>query len=418
MSKVRETEFYDRLGVAADAGASEIKKAYYKLAQKWHPDKPGGDAEKFKEISEAYEVLSDDSKRETYNKFGKEGLSNAGFHASNPFDFFNGMGGGGIFDFMFGGGGGGNRGPRRGKDIEHVLEVSLAELYTGKKKKMKVNRKLICETCEGSGSSKGKGSSVDTKCTACEGNGRVFKTLRQGNTIYQTQAACDVCNGKCFVIPEGEKCAKCNGDKVVKDAKIFTLDIERGMKWGEQITFYGEADQAPGVQTGDLVFHLDKKKGDDTIFRREGNDLHCTQELPLIQALTGFKILLSHLDQRQICVSNRPNEIVSPGDVLRVPDQGFSIKNRPESYGDLYITFSIAFPKSLNSTQIKQLKATLPSEELQVDSSIETCYAGKVDPKQQQQQKQRRGGGGEAYDEDMHEGRDGGQGGNVQCSQQ
>eukprot|EP01127_Copromyxa_protea_P004619 TRINITY_DN1446_c0_g1_i5.p1 TRINITY_DN1446_c0_g1~~TRINITY_DN1446_c0_g1_i5.p1 ORF type:complete len:209 (-),score=50.74 TRINITY_DN1446_c0_g1_i5:368-994(-) len=206
---------------------------------------------------------------------------------------------------------------------------------------MKVNRKIICDCCEGSGSNKGKGTSVDTKCTTCNGNGRVFKTIKQGNTLYQTQAVCDACGGKCYVIPDNEKCEKCNGEKVVKDPKIVTVDIERGMKWGDDITFYGEADQTPGIQTGDIVFHLRPKSNDPTPFRREGNDLHLDKEISLMEALTGFKIVLTHLDGRQILVQNSPGDVVSPGETLRVSDQGFSIKNRPESFGDLYINFTV-----------------------------------------------------------------------------
>jgi len=244
-----------------------------------------------------------------------------------------------------------------------------------------------------------------------------FKTLRQGNTIYQTQAVCDACAGKCYVIPDTEKCKKCSGDKVVKDSKIYTVDIERGMKWGDSVTFYGEADQTPGATTGDIVFHLDKKKNDDATFRREGNDLYCTHNLQLIEALTGFKFLVTHLDGRKICVANQPLEIVSPGETLKVPDQGFSIKNRPEQFGDLYITFTVIFPQNLTGNQSKQLKGLFPTEDLKVDPNIETVHTYKVMEQQKNRGAKSQRGGGEAYDDDEQPQGRGGPGG-VECQQQ
>jgi len=149
---VKETLFSDRLGVKTDASESEIKKAFYKLAQKWHPDKNPDNKteaeEKFKEINEAYEVLSDKSKRETYDRFGKEGLSESGFHAGNPFDIFGSFFGGGF------GGGGRSRGPQRTRDIEHAINVTLEDLFKGIKKKMKISRNVLCDTCSGTGSKK------------------------------------------------------------------------------------------------------------------------------------------------------------------------------------------------------------------------------------------------------------------------
>jgi len=406
---VKDSQYYDRLGVPTDADTNVIKKAYYKMAQKYHPDKNPGDKEaeeKFKECSEAYEVLSDSQKRETYDRFGKEGLEGGGFHGGNPFDIFSQFGGmgGGFSDFF---GGGGQRGPKKGQDIEHAIPVTLEDLYKGKKKKMKINRKIICEKCTGSGSKKGGG--VDTKCKKCNGQGKEMKTIRQGNTIYQTQAVCSACDGKKYVIPEEDKCEVCHGDKVVKDSKILTVEIEPGMQWGQQLSFYGESDQFPDTITGDVVFVLKPPAQEPSIFTRSGSDLSCKKEVSLIEALSGVKFVIKHLDGKDLLIST--DEIIQPGEKRKVLQKGMPILNKPDKFGDLYIELTVVLPTTLTKDQIANLQKILPYKPVVEKPEYIKCNLQKVLPheereKQYRQQQQQR-------EEDEE-----GQGGSVNCAQQ
>jgi len=407
---VKDSDYYDRLEVPTDADTSQIKKAYYKKAQLYHPDKNPGNKEaeeKFKQVGEAYEVLSDKQKRETYDRYGKEGLEGGGFHGGDPFDVFSRFGAGGGFESFFGGGGGGSRGPKKGADIEHVIPVTLVDLYKGKKKKMKINRKIICETCHGSGSNKGD---VDSKCSKCSGSGRETKVIRQGNTIYQTQGLCSTCEGKKFVIPEADKCTNCQGNKVVKDSKILNVEIEPGMQAGQQLSFYGESDQFPDTVTGDVVFTL-KQATEPSIFTRSGSDLHCKQEITLMEALAGAKILLKHLDDRELLIST--TDIVQPGEKRKVPNQGMPVLHRPEKFGDLYIELTVTLPTSLKKDQVDKLKNIIPLKAPHYDEhKVVQCNLQKIieSEERKKQEKQRQ--------QEEEEGGGGGQQGGVQCQQQ
>jgi len=396
---VKETEFYDRLGVKPDASESEIKKAFYKLAQKWHPDKNPDNKteaeEKFKEINEAYEVLSDKTKRETYDRFGREGLSESGFHAGDPFD---------IFSTFFGGGGRSTRGPQRTANIEHSLNVTLEELYKGKKKQMKVSRNVICDGCTGTGSKK---PGASTKCTGCEGRGIRVEITVHGNMRLQRQTTCSECKGSGTSIPLADQCPKCKGQKVVRDAKLITVEIEPGMRWGETISFYGESDQAPDTMTGDLIFILKPKHDERFTFERKGDDLSLKQEISFIEALTGTNFTVDTLAGTPLNLTY-PDPI-NPGDILCVPEQGMPVRGKVDTFGDLIIQFEVKFPEKVTEEQKKAVNTAFKAEISQKKEAAtgKKYKLQKMKPKQQEkfQQNQR----GDEDDEQQP---------NVQCAQQ
>ncbi|KAF0716913.1 hypothetical protein As57867_002590, partial [Aphanomyces stellatus] len=213
---VDNTSFYETLGVSKNASAADIKKAYRKLALKNHPDK-GGDPELFKNITVAYEALSDPDKRELYDKYGEEGLQQGG-GGGHP--------GADIFSQMFGGGGR-QRGPQRGEDLTHPLKVSLEDLYNGKTVKLAVNRDVLCGGCSGRGGPEG----AETSCNTCNGRGMRVQ-LRQiaPGMVQQVQSVCPDCRGQGKSIREADRCKVCKGNKVTKERKVLEVHIEKGMR--------------------------------------------------------------------------------------------------------------------------------------------------------------------------------------------
>jgi DnaJ family protein A protein 2 len=212
---------YKTLGVAKQATPNEIKKAYRKMAMKLHPDKPTGDEAKFKEVSKAYEILSNQEKRDLYDKYGEKGVEQGGPGGMDAGDIFS--------SFFGGGGGGGRRGPRKGKDVLFKLKVTLAELYQGATKKLRLTKQVICQPCEGKG---GKGART---CTTCKGRGvrMVIRQLGPG-MIQQMQMQCDTCDGQGTVIPPGARCSNCDGNKTVKVKKTLEVHVEKGMRHGQK----------------------------------------------------------------------------------------------------------------------------------------------------------------------------------------
>jgi len=270
-------KFYKLLEVEKTASQADIKKAYRKLAVKHHPDK-GGDPEFFKEITSAYEVLSDSDKRARYDQGGEEAVSGEG-GGGDPSD---------LFDMMFGGGGG-RGGPQRRKktkDVVHQLGVTLEQLYNGATKKIAVSRDVI---------DKQKGVQ---ECAECDGRGVKIQIIRMGPMIQQAQSPCGTCGGtgKTF--------------RTKKEREILEVFIEKGSPPGHKIVFSGKADEHPDADPGDVVFVLQVK--DHPVYTRKGADLYLKKEISLMEALCGYTLEIDHLDGRKLLVKSNPGEVTAP----------------------------------------------------------------------------------------------------------
>jgi len=378
---------------------------------KYHPDKntDANASEKFKEVSEAYEVLSNEEKRAQYDKYGKDapGIAGGGI---NPEDIFSHFFGGGGFGFS--GFGGRSTGPKRTKDLVTALQVTLEDVYNGTSKKMKVSRQVSCKDCKGTGSSSG----VKHTCAVCHGTGiRVVVRHFGPGMITKQQAVCDECRGEGETIPARDKCKSCHGQKTIEEKKILKVDIDKGTKDGKKIVFRGEADELPGHQPGDVIFVVKEKE--HQIFQRDGVHLFMEQEIPLVNALIGVQFTVTHLDGRKILVKTEPGDVIKPGDAREIRNEGMPVFTRSYEHGNLYIKFKVKFPTKLEAKQIAGLKTSLPNA-LPVpakEEGMEEVVLSEVNPHNLNQEgyEQR---SGNAYDSDEDNDRHGGTG--VQCSQQ
>jgi len=272
------TKFYKVLEVEKNASESDIKKAYRKLAVKHHPDK-GGDPEKFKEVTRAYEVLSDPNKRSQYDRFGEEGLEEGG-GGGDPSD---------IFESLFGGrrgGGGGQRKRQKTKDVVQPLKVTLEQLYNGATKKMAITRQVI---------DKKRGVQ---ECRECDGRGVRVEVVRMGPMIQQMQSQCGACGGagKSF--------------KTKQEREVLEVHIQKGSPDSHKVTFREMADEHPDADAGDVSFVL--KQQEHPVFKRKGADLFIERKISLVEALCGFDIEVTHLDGRKLLIKTKPGEIVKP----------------------------------------------------------------------------------------------------------
>lgn len=308
-------DYYEVLGISKSASADEIKKAYRKLAFKYHPDKNKGNAEaeeKFKEASEAYEVLSDPQKKKTYDQFGHSGMNGAfgggGFnmndfmrgHQSDLGDIFSelfGGGGGSIFDDFFGGGifgGGGSRGgqrsgKQRGNDLQVRLKLTLEEIAAGVTKKIKIRRMDTCTVCKGSGSRTG----ASRTCSTCGGRGQVRQVSNSLFGQVVNVSACPQCNGRGTVI--SDPCNTCGGDGRQRSETTISVDIPAGVSEGNYIPIPGKGDTGPyGGPAGDVLVIVEEKK--DEFFERHGVDLVCSIPVTFSQAALGDAIMIRTID--------------------------------------------------------------------------------------------------------------------------
>ncbi|KKO48420.1 molecular chaperone DnaJ [Arsukibacterium sp. MJ3] len=288
-------DYYEVLGVAKGADDKDIKKAYKRLAMKFHPDRTQGDKgmeEKFKEVQEAYEVLSDEQKRAAYDRFGHAGVDpnrggggGAGGAGAGDFgDIF-----GDVFGDIFGGNGrGGQSRAQRGSDLRYNLELHLEEAVKGKSVDIKVPTYVSCDSCDGSGAKKGTSAK---SCNTCRGAGQV--TMRQG--FFAVQQTCPTCNGRGKIIPE--PCSKCHGEGRVEKTKTLSVKIPAGVDTGDRIRLTGEGEAGMhGAPAGDLYVQVNVKA--HAIFQRDGNNLYCDVPLSFATAALGGEIAVPTLDGR------------------------------------------------------------------------------------------------------------------------
>ncbi|KDN47527.1 putative YDJ1-mitochondrial and ER import protein [Tilletiaria anomala UBC 951] len=406
----KETKLYDLLGVGVDASEAELKKAYRKKALSAHPDK-GGDPEVFKEITAAYEVLSDSQKRETYDRFGEDGLKDSGgMGGMDPSDLFSQLFGGGGGGFFGGGGGGRPSGPRKGKDLVHRVKVSLEELYVGKTTKLALQKHVLCGKCDGRG---GKEGAVKA-CQGCHGRG-IKVVLRQlGPMVQQLQQTCPDCQGAGEIINQKDKCKSCNAKKVVQERKVLEVRLDKGMEDGQQITFKEEADQAPNTIPGDVIIVIDEKP--HPRFKRRKNDLITDVEVDLLTALGGGKIVIEHLDDHALSVEIPQGEIIKPGAVKVLRGQGMP-SYRHHEMGDLYVNLTVAFPDTIPIENITHLERALPPRralpQLKKNVDVEDVVMEEMDEREARNARATNGG------MDVDDGEEDGPGGGpqVQCAQ-
>ncbi|OCF71658.1 chaperone regulator [Kwoniella mangroviensis CBS 8886] len=402
---VAETEYYDLIGVAPNADEGEIKKAYRKKALRAHPDK-GGDPEHFKELTHAYEVLSDSNKRAIYDQAGKAGLEGGGGMGGgmDPQDLFSQLfGGGGGF---FGGGGGSrNAGPRRGKDLVHRISVTLEDLYKGKVQKLALSKSVICKSCEGRGGKKG---AVST-CTGCQGRGVKVMLRQLGPMMQQIQQPCGECEGTGEMMNPKDRCKNCNGKKTISERKVLEVHIDKGMKSGQQIKFQGESDQAPGIIPGDVVIVIEEKPHQR--FQRKGDDLYCEAEIDLLTALGGGEFAIEHLDERALHVTIVPGEIIKPGALKVISGQGMP-SYRHHELGDLYVRLNVVFPDTIPVNVIPKLEEALPKRK-DIQKFPKKIHMDEVTLEEPNDRQRRSAASdGDDMDEDDEDGRPG-----VQCAQ-
>ena len=364
-------DYYEVLGVAKTATDDEIKKAYRTLAKKYHPDLNGGDKDceaKFKEVNEAYEVLSDPQKRAHYDQFGHED-PRAGGAGGGYGDFTGGFGGGfdDIFSAFFGGGFGGGgqraRGPQRGDDLRYDLTITFEEAAFGCEKEISVTRDENCEECGGTGARKG---TQPTQCPTCHGTGQVQSFVNTPIGRVSNVRVCEACHGQGTII--NDPCPKCSGRGRVRRNRKITIKIPAGIDNGMQIPLRKQGEPGlRGGENGDLYIFVTVKP--HKLFTRENYDLYCDVTVSFTQAALGGEIDVPTLNGM---IKHNLPEGTQPGTVIRLRGQG--IQNlRGAGKGDLYIKVNVEIPRKLTDKQkelLMQFDETLTGKEYEAKKSF------------------------------------------------
>jgi len=366
---MEKKDYYDILGLDHSATKDDIKKAYRKLALKYHPDKnkEKGAEEKFKEISEAYAVLYDDEKRKMYDQYGHAGIDQQYttediFRTTDFGDIFRGMGFGfdDIFEQFFGQRSGFTRRPRtqRGGDIRYDIEVSLEDAYRGMNTELEVPRTELCNTCGGTGARPGRSPK---RCTTCGGTGQMQVSRRTAFGMFTQISECSECHGQGTIIED--PCSSCRGRGTVQKTRKIELHIPKGIDDGAHLRLEGQGEHPKDVtQSGDLYVVVHMKE--HPVFERRGADLYRKLNLSFPQAALGTTILVETLQGKE---KLKIPEGTENGTLFKLKGSGMP-KIQSSGYGDLYVLTQVNTPKKLS----KRAKLLLEEVERELDYSGET----------------------------------------------
>lgn len=349
-------DYYEVLGVDKGVSEKDLKKAYRRVAMKYHPDRNPDDKEaedKFKEASEAYEVLSDSQKRAAYDQFGHAGVEGqGGMGGGQGFGNFSDIFGD-VFGDIFGGGGGqrGRGGPARGADLRYTLDLSLEDAVKGTSVKIRVPTLVSCETCSGSGAKPG---TSPVTCTTCGGVGQV--RMQQG--FFSVQQTCPNCRGKGTII--SDPCVDCHGQGLIEETKTLSVKVPAGVDTGDRIRLAGEGEAgADGGPSGDLYVQVAVKE--HPIFQRDGKNLYCEVPISFVDAALGGELDVPTLDGR---VKLKVPAETQTGKLFRLRGKGVT-PVRGGSAGDLMCRVIVETPVNLSNKQkdlLKELKQSMSGD--------------------------------------------------------
>lgn len=362
-------DYYEILEISKSASADEIKKAYRKMAIKFHPDKNPGDKnaeEKFKEAAEAYEILSTPEKKQRYDQYGHAGLGgNAGFGGGfggmNMDDIFSQFGDifGGHFGGGFGGGGRGGRRVNRGSNLRVKVKMTLEEIANGVEKKIKVNKYIACKTCTGTGA---KNGSAFNTCSTCRGTGQVTRVTNTILGAMQTTSTCPSCGGEGQTI--SDKCTNCHGDGIVRDEEVISINIPAGVAEGMQLSVNGRGNMgARGGVPGDLIIVIEEVEHE--YLKRDGVNLFYDHYISFVDAALGTQIEIPTIDGK---AKVKIEAGTHSGKVLRLKGKGIPDINS-YSRGDILVNINVWTPQHLTKDEKKMLEELKNAENFKPNPS-------------------------------------------------